>query len=58
MLKNISNFGSPLSKQEQKLIHGGSPLLCSVCIDFCGSQNFQTKEEFSACFYDCRQDLC
>ena len=58
MLKNISNVGSLLSTQEQKLIQGGARLLCSVCIDYCRSQNFQTKEEFSACFYDCRQELC
>lgn len=58
MLKNISNLGSTLNKKEQKLINGGSQFFCSVCVDFCRSQNFQTKEEFSACFYDCKQDMC
>ncbi|XRE43244.1 hypothetical protein ACIVBQ_001448 [Tenacibaculum discolor] len=58
MLKNISNLGSTLNKKEQKLINGGSLIFCSVCVDFCRSQNFQTKEEFSACFYDCKQDMC
>lgn len=58
MLKNISSIGSTLSKNDQKLIQGGAPFICSVCVDFCRSQNFQTKEEFSACFYDCKQDLC
>jgi len=58
MLKNISNLGSSLSTQEQRLIQGGSPVLCSVCLDYCRSQNFQSKEEFSACFNECRQELC
>lgn len=58
MLPNISSLGEILNKKEQKTIQGGAPFLCSVCFDYCRSQNYQTKEEFSACFHDCKQELC
>ncbi|CAL2101496.1 conserved protein of unknown function [Tenacibaculum sp. 190130A14a] len=58
MLKNILNLGNSLNKTDQQNIQGGSPLICSVCLDYCRSQNFQTKIEFSNCFHDCRQELC
>ena len=58
MLQNILNLGLTLTKKEQKLVKGGALPTCTVCFDFCRSQIFQTKEEFSACFYDCKQELC
>ena len=58
MLQNISTLGLILTKKEQKLVLGGALPTCRVCFDYCKSQNFQTKEDFSACFYDCKQELC
>lgn len=58
MLQNISNLGETLHRADQKEILGGAPFFCSVCVDYCRSKNFGTKEEFSACFHDCKQELC
>lgn len=58
MLQNILNLGVTLQKEDQKSIQGGAPFLCSVCFDYCRAQNFQTKPEFSACFYDCKEEHC
>ncbi len=58
MLKNISTLGIILHKKDQKHIHGGSFAICTECFNYCRSQNFQTKEEFNACFLDCKLELC
>ena len=58
MKNEILKTGKVLTKKEQKLVLGGALPTCRVCFDYCKSQNFQTKEEFSACFYDCKQELC
>ena len=58
MLQNISTLGLTLTKKEQRLVQGSALPTCTVCFDYCSSQNFQTKEGFSACFHDCKQELC
>ena len=58
MKKSILNLGKVLTRKEQKFLQGGTFAICSACLDYCRSQNFQTKEEFSTCFYDCKNELC
>lgn len=58
MLKNILNLGTTLRKEDQTQIKGGGPFFCSICIEECRSHNYTTKEEFSACFNECKQELC
>ncbi|TDQ29958.1 hypothetical protein DFQ07_0288 [Tenacibaculum caenipelagi] len=58
MLKKISNLGSILTKESQKLVQGGAIQYCSICLNLCRAQNFPTKEEFSACYNDCKQEFC
>jgi hypothetical protein len=55
MLKNISNFGQVLNKEELKFIKGGTSCatMCQLCAQICGHANNQTLMFYTVC--DCDQ---